>query len=778
MSSSDSEAILFDILFIDDEEEANSLSDESTFVADDEKCSCDNCLAKSVSNFYFLGLMFFCTAAAIVSAVIVVSFYGVIIINFIFFVSSIVSYCLSPLYHGLSDDWVPFAFAIFQVILASPLVEFYILFIFKSVKYFVGSFSSIGGLVATLFQAGQKQAYIKKTDNEGDGWYSDTNLCKYIGMLFLSFLTLLVSFGAVYVTLLIDKMFILFGMIPYVAIVIQILIIMMPTYTYFFEILFKGRVGKHSCIQIVKDSINDKLNELNTASNATTYTREDAENQTFDSYLNEKFFHNVELSSESSASEGKDKDNDKKKDAAEKEIKRYGGEALATLAPLFTAKEYIVLHEYALDIADDGFHKTSKRVWLWIFTLLNLAVVGFDIWRFIEVRTAYFLGSIILRVIFLPLISYFHLVTIYMYKTTDATLRLILNITRVFTILILLLSVAGFVFAKVYQDTVRINELAPPVPYNISGINNKTMDHPVCRMKYNEISIIDSIGYALGPYDVERNKTVFNNQMSYFFGDDWEDYINYEVIHFNKDTPFIIYNNTKQDTLIFGFRGFSSGPELALQIEMIAAQYVIPFFQDIVPLYEFLVGTFMEYYAKFAHNFGLLFFDPKSMVVDFVDPLLKICNDMNVSSKPNILFTGINIGGAFAKILGMLQKQQAVSFLSMPAFNDFFIYSYDFSEIDATFITNVFNYGGLFALPENNIASNIGIPWVSDSFDTIAACSTEGICELSAEKDSVYRSFCTIADMCGKVEQFGHYCEAVIGQTHVELIHDYLLKEL
>lgn len=54
-----------------------------------------------------------------------ISFYSVIMMNYIFFVSSIVSYSMAPIYQSLSDDWLNFVFSFTQVILASPLIAFY-----------------------------------------------------------------------------------------------------------------------------------------------------------------------------------------------------------------------------------------------------------------------------------------------------------------------------------------------------------------------------------------------------------------------------------------------------------------------------------------------------------------------------------------------------------------------------------------------------------------------------------------------------------------------------
>lgn len=65
-----------------------------------------------------------------------ISLYSVLIMIYVFFISSIISYTMAPFYTSLSHDWPNFAFSFAQVILASPLIAFYIFFIVKSIIEF------------------------------------------------------------------------------------------------------------------------------------------------------------------------------------------------------------------------------------------------------------------------------------------------------------------------------------------------------------------------------------------------------------------------------------------------------------------------------------------------------------------------------------------------------------------------------------------------------------------------------------------------------------------
>lgn len=111
----------------------------------------------------------------------------------------------------------------------------------------------------------------------------------------------------------------------------------------------------------------------------------------------------------------------------------------------------------------------------------------------------------------------------------------------------------------------------------------------------------------------------------------------------------------------------------------------------------------------------------------------------------------------FSKVLGMLHKKQGIGFVTLPTFNDYFLNDFDFDDEDSIYITNVYNYNGWFTKQEPDLATNIGIPWVSSSF--------------SIERDSVYRTFCTITEMCGHGQKFYNYCSSVV--DGVKEISDY-----
>jgi hypothetical protein len=244
--------------------------------------------------------------------------------------------------------------------------------------------------------------------------------------------------------------------------------------------------------------------------------------------------------------------------------------------------------------------------------------------------------------------------------------------------------------------------------------------------------------------------------MQYFFGENWRDTINATKGEINKGAIFVTYNNTEKNITIFGFRGFSSGSELAIQIEMIASEYVIPILQDMFPFYNVLTSRFLEFYVELFHNFGSYFFDPVSMAKAYLDPIKEEYERMD---HDEVMFTGINIGGLFAKTLGMLTHHQGVSFISFPVFNAYFKTAFHFTQEESVFVTNVFNYEGTFTHSEPDLATNIGLPTLEASL---------------VEKDTVYRTFCILSEVCGYGEKFGDYCISQIGEEELASIRDQL----
>lgn len=179
-----------------------------------------------------------------------ISFYSVIMMNYVFFVSSIVSNMMAPIYQSLSEDWINFTFSITQVILASPLISFYIFYILKSVTSLASFISEIPGVIQHISYILIKGNVIEYKElisiYISDFFWNDFSLIYEWDEI----KTILILFGVIYIILLsvtaclayaefcFDKTIILLGSICYIINTIQIILLIFPSYIYFFQILF------------------------------------------------------------------------------------------------------------------------------------------------------------------------------------------------------------------------------------------------------------------------------------------------------------------------------------------------------------------------------------------------------------------------------------------------------------------------------------------------------------------------------------------------------------
>ena len=201
--------------------------------------------------FILLVLSFIFLFISIISIVfeVTISFYSVIMMNYVFFISSIVSYAMAPIYQSLANDWLNFSFSFTQVILASPLIGFYIFYISKSVvslASFVSDIPSVIQHISVIFIKGDQTQY-KQLFSEffSNFFWRDFSLiyeCKEIKIIlklfFIGIGLIILAAALAYIELCFDKTIILLGSICYVINTIQIFILVLPSYLYFFQTLF------------------------------------------------------------------------------------------------------------------------------------------------------------------------------------------------------------------------------------------------------------------------------------------------------------------------------------------------------------------------------------------------------------------------------------------------------------------------------------------------------------------------------------------------------------
>jgi hypothetical protein len=180
--------------------------------------------------------------------------------------------------------------------------------------------------------------------------------------------------------------------------------------------------------------------------------------------------------------------------------------------PIITVAEYIPLFDYAYHYIRNQNRPILKTVIVWIFVILNATILIHDIYLTSQTFSGYFLFWIIVRFILLPMMTFFHPLAVFLHPPKDTLLKanlLLSSFSRFFVI------IAGFIATHsttAYRDTIRIKNLAPPLSTYGSNIKNGTALYEASFYQINGISLIDAYGYALGPYDANRNLTIFETK--------------------------------------------------------------------------------------------------------------------------------------------------------------------------------------------------------------------------------------------------------------------------
>jgi hypothetical protein len=226
--------------------------------------------------------------------------------------------------------------------------------------------------------------------------------------------------------------------------------------------------------------------------------------------------------------------------------------------------------------------------------------------------------------------------------------------------------------------------------------------------------------------------------------------------------PFIAYRRESDNLVVFGFRGFSSGAETAIHVQLVAQHFILPFVTALPPLYDLITSNFLSWWMQQVHQLSESWVNPIPPVQVFMNTISEIVESVNASE---FLFTGINVGGLFAKALGMKYQTNGISFLSYPIIDDMLGPLFGVDDNNALYVTNVHTFDGVFTGQEPEKATNYGIPWIGASFLKNLE-NVSGLADVNVGtsiRDSVYRTFCILSEMCGRGDQFGPYCENAIG---------------
>lgn len=706
------------------------------------------------------------------------SFVFVIIILFVFFISFITSYIMSPIYLSLSQNYLELAAALLQVVLTSPLVAFFIYFFFNSIMK-VGdvfdTFSDFIGLAIQPFQETKRSVRQKDNKQSFKDWFLSN-----LGLFIFSLVGISLGAGIFFITFLTPGSIVL-GCIIFLPTVLELICLLAPTYLDFLKLLFMLPYSKEGKTDDVSQKL-AKIIQQKVIKNVITFDVDsDSEdekkvNQETQTFITEKGqFSNKIGYSEKYYDFEVINSIDTVQSTTNGFIEQLTN-FFKQIRPIFFMKEFINLYAYGRSIARDQYRKRVKCAFLWIFTILNAVLAGFDFYRSAIYDVRFFWGSTAVRLFLIPLYAYFHIIIQMIVRAKDKVLRVIIHIASIFTVVIVFAIIAIMIAVKIYQNAFRIPDFTySPLNESIRYINPNLISHPICMYEIFGIDALSAYAFALGVYDVIDNPKVFNESMKQFFGPEYADEIRVDVYNISDLVPFIIYTNTTSGTKVVAFRGFNSGPEFGFLIEFVANTYIIPFFSDLIPFMETLTDFWLETEFNFAHRIGRSFFDPTNLMKDYEEIIERICLEQHLDEEDKVLFTGISVGATFAKIVGIKLKKYSLSFLTLPIYNDFIKDSFDIDDNDMSYITNVYIYDSYFTIPEPEFATNIGLYGTAFESNIQKWCKS-GVCEINLKKESNYPTFCLIAGICGKNAEFDSYCRAALrNDEDVDNIKDFVM---
>jgi hypothetical protein len=385
--------------------------------------------------------------------------------------------------------------------------------------------------------------------------------------------------------------------------------------------------------------------------------------------------------------------------------------------------------------------------------VLNFFVVVYDMVQAYSGDSVAFMVSAILRLIVAPLLSVFHLGVGFVFrrKCKDTLLKSASIVCDLLSIVLFVAVIVLIVYFRSFNTILQLQALHPPSNFSVPFVPRRHANS-VCSVNYESVSVWEMVGYALGPHEVFRDPVLFDSQMQYFFGQEWRSRFIYETRTFN-EMPVMVYEEPISNVTIVGLRSSASGPELAFQLELFAWTYILPMLTDIAPLYDVLTESRVPYLASGAQHFGNAFFDVRPIPLQFVDPILAYLDELGIEDEEkDFILVGIGTGGVLAKTIGMLRSRPAFAFWSMPAFEGSYSANFDFDEMGALFITNIYNYAGgqlgfRLAAEEPGVANNLGIPWIEGAV---------------VAPDNRFRSLCTMFAMCAEQGILTEYCYQTI----------------
>ena len=129
-------------------------------------------------------------------------------------------------------------------------------------KNFADSVFEFGTLIKLSFITAYNSGYTKLDYAKNHLNWADKNVIRQFGLVLASLLALGAAGGIFYLTFFIDKCIIALGMIPEVSMVVQIVCLLLPTYSYYLRILIQSKKIKPDSLEEFINDTEDSIDPL------------------------------------------------------------------------------------------------------------------------------------------------------------------------------------------------------------------------------------------------------------------------------------------------------------------------------------------------------------------------------------------------------------------------------------------------------------------------------------------------------------------------------------
>lgn len=265
---------------------------------------------------------------------------------------------------------------------------------------------------------------------------------------------------------------------------------------------------------------------------------------------------------------------------------------------------------------------------------------------------------------------------------------------------------------------------------------------------------LQSVAAAELPADFVAGENFWKKKMELIEGVNWSDKYHFVEAHQYKHATFVDVRDLRYNVDYFVIGGSGSRSDALLSYS-IASLYLIP--ETIFGMIPFAGLVFTPLLELFMPAFQLPFFcyTPHSLLQEYmqdIGPYVK--EKMEQNSQRRVVFVGYSIGGALAKVFGIVFQTKAFA-INSPELRIWYIGQTSKSGVLSSYVNNLLIPQQKYVGAEQGGTSNY-IPY--DGFPQNPA--------------SLAATLCTMAVQCRVLDHFDEYCRSTIGAAVLHQIID------